>query len=1118
METVETTEIPHIKPLAVVRMARSMKDATLLELAMAATRQYGPILQMPGSGTRQIIVSSFPLVDELCDEKRFDKALGSGLRERRAVAGDGLFTSYTQEPNWHKAHNILLPTFSRQAMKSYVPEMLDLASQLMLKWQRLNDGDIVDVPQDMTRLTMDTIGLCGFDYRFNSFYRTDQHPFVAAMMAELAKSTERMASQAGGGDHPLASALLGAITNWLRPSAEDEDPLDHPDSGDAETRHNRAVMNSLVDEIIQARKAQGPEAIAAEHDLLSYMLTGVDKQSGERLDDRTIRYEILTFLVAGHETTSGLLSFMLYFLSKHPEVRARAYDEVDQVLGTDLSVQPTYEQIHRLTYVNQLLKETLRLWPTAPLFSRYPYQETTLGGKYTVKPDDIISILTPMLHRDTSIWGSDAEEFNPDHFSPEAERTHPTNAYKPFGSGQRACIGREFAIQEAMLVTGMILQRFELVDYANYELHLKQTLTIKPADFTLKLRPRAHRTITVPAPTTLGVSTPSATDGKAAEAATIAKDGAGHNTPLLVLFGSNLGTAEDLAHQIANGGAAHSFTATVDSLDDYTDKLPKEGAVVIVTSSYNGTPPDNAAKFCAWLQSETLAKDALRGVRYAVFGCGNHEWTATYQAIPRLVDEQLAAHGAERVCPRGEGDVAGDFDDDVRTWMRPLWERLGQSLSLETAAVGAASPTAALGSLYMVERVCAPVNPTVIANGVRPLTIRANRELQHANGSPQPARSTRHIEVLLPEGVTYRTGDHLGVLPRNGQALLQRVLSRFNMAGDTYVRIHRQGNGTPALPLDQPIAVIDLLSRYVELQEVASRAQISALAEYTQDPAEQAQLAALAEDARYQQEILPKRITVLDLLERFPSCSLPFNAFLELLHPLRVRYYSISSSPLTNARTASVTVAVVNAPARSGQGTYQGICSTYLAHHPEDSVIDGFVHQPHMPFRPPEDATRPIIMIGPGTGLAPFRGFLQERAAQKAKGEPLGPALLFFGCRHPDQDFLYKDELENYAKQGIVTLYACYSRLEDQPKAYVQDVIRAHADEVWQLIQQGAVIYICGDGGKMEPAVRSTLEAICHEHDDGSTGANMGAQQEQQEWIVGLRSQQRYLADVWANG
>jgi cytochrome P450/NADPH-cytochrome P450 reductase len=1098
MESTEV-EVPQISKMTMMHISRSLRDKTLIEWMMEAAREHGPILQMPGEASRRIVVSNFALTNEICDDQTSDKALGPGLEDARKMAGDGLFTARTEEPNWRKAHNILLPAFSRQSMKGYMPEMLDLASQLMLKWQRLNADDVVNVPQDMTRLTLDTIGLCGFDYRFNSFYRTDQHPFVAAMVDSLTRATEKQAAATGGGEHPLVDAIVESLTRWTRP--HDGDGID------PQWQHDREIMNALVDEVIQARKAGGPEAIAAHHDLLSYMLTGVDKQSGEGLADETIRNEIITFLIAGHETTSGLLSFAIYFLLNNPAVVARAQEEVDRVLGSDLNALPTYEQVHKLTYVMQILKESLRLWPTAPAFTRHTLQARMLGGMYHITPDDRIMILTPMLHRDKAVWGEQAEAFNPDNFSPEAEQQRPSNAYKPFGTGQRACIGREFAMQEATLVLGMLLQRFEFIDYDNYQLHLKQTLTIKSDDFTIKIRSRPQRAVQMPLPAQ--TTTPAATAAETQPTPPAAKAGS-HNTPLLVLYGSNLGTAEDLAHQIANGGTEQGYASTVVPLDDYTNKLPTTGAVVIVTSSYNGTPPDNAAKFCAWLRNASLARDALKGVRYTVFGCGNHEWSATYQAIPHLIDEQMAAHGAERIYPHGEGDAAGDFDDAFLNWFRPLWKALGQALSIKTAPVGAAAAKAP-GTLYTVERVSAPANPLLTANGIRPITIRANRELQHTNGSGVAARSTRHIEATLPEGLTYQTGDHLGVLPRNSTALLQRVLNRFHLAGDTYVRIHRSGNGTPALPLDQPIAVIDLLSHFVELQEVASRAQMSVLAEFIESPQERERLLTLADDAHYPEAILAKRITVLDLLEMFPSCALPFNVYLELLHPLRVRYYSISSSPLEDGQNPSITVSVVEGPARSGQGTYHGICSNYLAHHGPESVVEGFIRSPHMAFRPPADPQKPIIMIGPGTGIAPFRGFLQDRAAEQAKGKQLGKALLFFGCRHPDQDFLYKDELEAYAAQGVVTLYVAFSRLESCPKTYVQDEIRQHAEEVWELLQHDAMIYVCGDGGKMEPAVRQALIDIYQQHAGVSPQAA-------EQWLASLRENQRYLADVWASG
>jgi len=144
---------------------------TVLEHLMALVGRYGPIFQVPAPGPRNIIVANFALADPVCDDQTFDKVGSPDSAAVRLLAGDGLFTARTPEPNWHKAHNILLPNFSMQAMKNYLPDMLDLAQQLVLKWERLNADDDIDVLNDMTRLPLDTIGLCGFGYRFNSFYR-----------------------------------------------------------------------------------------------------------------------------------------------------------------------------------------------------------------------------------------------------------------------------------------------------------------------------------------------------------------------------------------------------------------------------------------------------------------------------------------------------------------------------------------------------------------------------------------------------------------------------------------------------------------------------------------------------------------------------------------------------------------------------------------------------------------------------------------------------------------------------------------------------------------------------------------------------------------------------------
>jgi cytochrome P450/NADPH-cytochrome P450 reductase len=149
-------------------------------------------------------------------------------------------------------------------------------------------------------------------------------------------------------------------------------------------------------------------------------------------------------------------------------------------------------------------------------------------------------------------------------------------------------------------------------------------------------------------------------------------------------------------------------------------------------------------------------------------------------------------------------------------------------------------------------------------------------------------------------------------------------------------------------------------------------------------------------------------------------------------------------------------------------------------------------------------------MVGPGTGLAPFRGFLQERAARKAKGASLGPAMLFFGCRHPDQDYLYADELKAFAASGITELHTAFSRAQG-PKTYVQNLVAAESERIWSLIEQGAIVYVCGDGGKMEPDVKAALVAIYRERKGSDADAGL-------RWIEDLGTKNRYVLDVWAGG
>lgn len=1054
----------------------------LIEMA----KEYGPIFQLDMLGRPLVVVSGYDLVDELSDDKKFDKKIWAPLKEVRSFAGDGLFTAYTSEANWSKAHNILLPNFGQRAMQNYHPMMYDIAEQMVLKWERLNAEDEIDVVQDMTNLTLDTIGLCGFDYRFNSFYRESNHPFVAAMVNALVETQEKI--------------RRFPIENKVRIDRQ------------RQFQSNMDYMNRVVDRIIKERRANS-EASEGKQDLLSYMLSGVDKKSGGRLDDLNIRYQIITFLIAGHETTSGLLSFTIYLLLNYPDVLAKAYEEVDRVLGADPAQPITYQQVNQLTYIQQILKESLRLYPTAPMYAVYPYEDTTLAGKYTIRARQQVSVLVPMLHRDKSVWGERAEIFDPENFSRAAEQKRPYNAYKPFGQGQRACIGRQFAMQEATLVVGMILQRFKLLDHNRYQLKIVETLTQKPADFKIKIRPRTHRDRSIAAmhrPVEIQ-STNGAAPSAAAQTPQKPKSNVPqHHTPLLVLFGSNLGTAEEVANQIAEAGEANGFAVTLGSMDEYVNQLPKEGLVIIVTASYNGTPPDNAVEFCDWLRGDELHSQSLAGVNYTVFGCGNRDWAATFQAIPRLVDSKLAEFGANRIYSRGEGDAAEDFDGQFQNWYEPFWGKIATALNIDI------SGAAAKENAYSVELVAdALKNKFVSGQGAKPMSVKVNRELHRQTGDHASTRSTRHIEVELPAGVSYRAGDHLGVVAHNNDEQVRRVAARFHYDPDTAVIVIRNhSNRKTFLPLDEPIAVHSLLSNYVELQDVATRKQIKTLVQYTECPPEKKKLEALCGDDdasrnRYKEEVFAKRKSLIDLLEECPASEIPFNVYLEMLPALRPRYYSIASSPLHDAKNCHITVAVVEGPARSGHGLFKGVCSTHLQREAEGNFIYAYVRDNGAAFRLPENPHTPLIMVGPGTGLAPFRGFLQERAAQKGQGVPVGQSLLFFGCRHPEQDYLYEDELKAFAEQGITELFTAFSRVDGQPKTYVQHLIEQQQEKVWKLLEEGANIYVCGDASRMAPDVRQTIGKIYQT----KTGADEAAAE---EWLNGLTTQGRYLVDVWA--
>lgn len=431
--------------------------STPVQDSIGLARELGPIFERVVLGRQYVLVSGADMAGELCDETRFVKHVSPAIEGLRSVGGDGLFTAYSHEPNWQKAHDLLRPAFTQAAMRSYHQIMVGVASELAAHW---NSHTTVDVSSDMTKLTLDTIGRTGFSYGFDSFTRDKPHPFVDAMVGVLSHNQRR----------ELVPIPWLADIVFRR--------------ADLRNDANQRYLAEVLDDIVRTRRDTGS---TGSGDLLDIMLDAArDSGNPNALSEINIRQQILTFLIAGHETTSGALSFALYYLAQNPLIAQAARAEVDEVWGPDA---PTFEKVPKLRLVRRVLDETLRLWPTAPAFAREAREDTVIGGRHEMKKGDWAFVLIPGLHRDP-VWGPDPEEFDPDRFLSAGVRSRPGHVYKPWGTGERACIGRQFAIHEAVLVLGTILQKFDFHADPSYRLKIEERLTLMPKDFRLELSVR----------------------------------------------------------------------------------------------------------------------------------------------------------------------------------------------------------------------------------------------------------------------------------------------------------------------------------------------------------------------------------------------------------------------------------------------------------------------------------------------------------------------------------------------------------------------------------------------------------------------------------------------------
>ncbi|KAG2190023.1 hypothetical protein INT46_002594 [Mucor plumbeus] len=641
---------------------------------------------------------------------------------------------------------------------------------------------------------------------------------------------------------------------------------------------------------------------------------------------------------------------------------------------------------------------------------------------------------------------------------------------------------------------------------------------------------------------------------------------------VIFFYGSQTGTAEDYASRLAKECSQKygisSMAADIEQYDmSYLDTVPEDFLVFFVMATYGeGEPTDNAVDFWDLVSDEQPQfsenedeETPLKNLRYVAFGLGNKTYEH-YNEVIRNVDKRLTSMGAKRIGECGEGDDDGSLEEDFLAWQEEMWPAFCEALGVDenSASSGPRQASFSIEELTEVDKAKIYVGELsewlkegarVVYDAKRPY----NAPITSKDLFKGSDRHCLHMEIDISDSnLTYQTGDHVAIWPTNNEVEIERLAKVLGLSDklDTVIRVQAVDTAaSKQFPFPVPTTYRAIFRHYLDICAAVSRQTLMSLIEYAPTEKSKEVLRKLATD-KDEYRVRVGDVTrnlgeVLEMLAESESLdvegsfsTVPFDLIVESVSRLQPRYYSISSSSKESPKKITVTVVTLQyTPESSSPRTVYGVNTNYLwrlhesingiepdisyphysitgprncLYDTESKVARVPVHVRRSQFKLPRNPTVPVIMVGPGTGVAPFRGFVRERALQKKEGKPIGPTILYFGCRNSAEDFLYEEEWSDLFEtlgesSRIIT---AFSR-ETSQKVYVQHRLMENGSEMWDLLEKGAYVYVCGDAKVMARDVNQTFVRFAQQ---------FGGLEEDKahDYVKNLRNTGRYQEDVWS--